>query len=1728
MPFVDENGVYNDVAFALDTHNAAKEDPSIFESLIQFPIYAPPLIGLSVVNSFVNTAIDIGNFFGLDNERIKVEDEIGENAFTDYYRKHQFGIEAAGLVLGSLIPGTLAVKGATASVKATALARAGYSTETLTQATGLLAPFKARILETATNEIRAGSTAIFGNLNATKLKLFALGAADQSMQAVIYELATAATMKASPLLDKDSLSDVLINATSGAVIGGVVGGTIEGIIMNKTLNKMLLTADMDTKLQEVTTRLGIGNFTPGDHAAVVLNSIMDIPEATNLLGSKKRAAAIDSALLAARKILNKSVKPGDEALTNGLLDVMWEGIRSGAFGKEEIYDRLARLTKVSRLGEEGSVPTGEAFYINRFVQGEGAAALDKVITKFPDPTADVSRRFRLKPGATDVKIHRADEVIELPDGRTYPRFGSAKEAFDAGADIYLGVRGAVSVNPKAPNIEGRVPRPGEARVLSTKEEQVYRKTNNLPEDSKPLYSEPIVLNLDTKALSTREKLIPTVGDLAEPTSTKDGLLVGDRFFAQAKSAAITATTDPLDANARYTWAAMRGIQPGDIIDAYDIPMLEALYHGFDTAKGNFKAYLGNFAKRGVKFPENVSWSSPEELATFIKTQKDRLIADIYDPQYKLDMSLSGVARVANVKESYILGGQSADDASEYLINANRYKLPTHVQLEYDISNMLVEELGNIPKGSLDVQYRVQLAKDAARAASAEYFGENFSKFDIGYSATQAGIQGPGPGLVTSSNSAYNSLGQRVENVGRAVAEHARALDSEHATLLMPHVEAIKADKELAAEVGNFIAVRRRTGEEYVFLPKAFAAKYWRNENTVVLKKSLVYDDKGRLVGWNPSYTPPGFLPAAAKVDANVIRNSTELHTFYDLSPRAAAFEQANMKINDERIAARNKWYAAQGIVKEFGEGTLYAPPIDTGKYKYFFFVRARPGTAFADTTPSVVTAATEAELTRKASAMSDDFQVIYKRDIKEFQEAMADYSYDRNFSKTYVNSELKRRGVLNDVFPDINPESIARDYADYHSRSNLRITRDYLELTNAQLFAELRAMGNRFTAAETSKVGFVSALLGKNAPNPYNDYINVAMNITDKSKYPLWADANEKLESLASSAFTIARNAFLAAKKGHIPYEEASKISERFGLGNPYARATDAMQAYEEFANRMPPQKYLSKWVSTTHAILSATAIRLDAFQSLINAVSTPILALSEAQSAIRAGKEAITIPLTTEGGHNIRIPGVIKLISSAVVNYVQGGTEAEMLKPLFTRIGALRGPVELQRSMIADLALPMGNFSETAFAQKMSSAVDKASKLAGAELSEEFSRYVPAYMAYKIFGKDGYGYSGQQLYDNIVTFVNRVQGNYTAAQRPLLFQGPLGASMSLFQTYQFNLMQQVFRYVENKEWKSLALLAGMQTTLFGMQGLPGFQLINNHIVGNAANNPEHKDIYSTLPQLFDKRLGEFILYGSVSNLLNAGLYSRGDINPRNITVLPINPMDFPAVVAAKRFTEALWGTSAMIAHGGSIPSSMLLGLEHNGLSRPLAGLAQLIQGHVTTGGGKLVATTTGPGYEDLFQIANFSRLAGARPLDEAIIMDAMYRKTLYQAADTTRIASLGEAIKSRLYNNGALTPEMIRDFGAKYAQAGGDITKFSQRVLDWTRDANSSVANEIYRHLKSGPMQQLQVIMGGRRLPDYRDPQYLGNPGLPPGTRLAPDGQQYAPNPGGDGWMRVLTGGSP
>ena len=81
--------------------------------------------------------------------------------------------------------------------------------------------------------------------------------------------------------------------------------------------------------------------------------------------------------------------------------------------------------------------------------------------------------------------------------------------------------------------------------------------------------------------------------------------------------------------------------------------------------------------------------------------------------------------------------------------------------------------------------------------------------------------------------------------------------------------------------------------------------------------------------------------------------------------------------------------------------------------------------------------------------------------------------------------------------------------------------------------------------------------------------------------------------------------------------------------------------------------------------------------------------------------------------------------------------------------------------------------------------------------------------------------------------FMDQAIGNYSSAQRPVMFQGTLGVAMGLFQTYMLTTAQDIYRLVENRNFKQLGKMMLAQGTIFGARSLPGFSYVSETIGEN-------------------------------------------------------------------------------------------------------------------------------------------------------------------------------------------------------------------------------------------------------------------------------------------------------
>ena len=177
-------------------------------------------------------------------------------------------------------------------------------------------------------------------------------------------------------------------------------------------------------------------------------------------------------------------------------------------------------------------------------------------------------------------------------------------------------------------------------------------------------------------------------------------------------------------------------------------------------------------------------------------------------------------------------------------------------------------------------------------------------------------------------------------------------------------------------------------------------------------------------------------------------------------------------------------------------------------------------------------------------------------------------------------------------------------------------------------------------------------------------------------------------------------------------------------------------------------------------------------------------------------------------------------------------------------------------------------------------------------------------------------------------------------------------------------------------------------------------------------------------------------------------------------------------------------------------------GVEHGSISRPLSGLAQVLeslgnpnlQSFSTTNKGNIVASN------DLFSLANMSRIAGAKPLDEAIAIDLGFRTTAYGLEDSKSRQELGAAIKTKVIGGSLPTADDLNSFATEYAARGGQQTEFNKWFMGLYKTANSSQINAMAASLRNPVSQNMQKVMGGYAMKDFTNNGQNQNPTLDSG----------------------------
>ena len=702
------------------------------------------------------------------------------------------------------------------------------------------------------------------------------------------------------------------------------------------------------------------------------------------------------------------------------------------------------------------------------------------------------------------------------------------------------------------------------------------------------------------------------------------------------------------------------------------------------------------------------------------------------------------------------------------------------------------------------------------------------------------------------------------------------------------------------------------------------------------------------------------------------------------------------------------------------------------------------------------------ELQNKVSLVQNsnpELTILHPKTIDNYYQLLGEYEDALSLrGLTQVDSTLKRAGVMSDLAPTTVVRDFMEGITSDFARSNRTSMNNALYLKFGQQLAEARLMGDAIGNDSTG------------VKKIFDTVFNVQNSDTT------WAKFNALVERAADwtggKAMATLRDNWRDIREGKKSLTDFQALAVSKEAGTNIFTSEELWKLSKASSYSGSTQNFLRK----TNQLMRTLVLDVDYFNGLVNVIGTPILAVPEIRAMFQAGED---IPY-------------MRLLGDSMKNQLPGPARRKQLE-YYAKLGILDENMLVHHDLVDSYSIMHGASTEgvaKAGAKKVWDIADKfvTNLKKPTAFAEQSTQLFAAQLADNIAKIRGI--TGQERDIFITTFHKKVIGNYTSAQRPMVFQGIVGQAVGLFQTYSFNLFQQAARHIGNGNNKSVAMLAALQGTIFGAQSLPGFELANKGIA--AWGGEEHKDAFSETRRVLGKDTAELLLYGGASNLLGANLWTRGDANPRNITGIPVTPADLAQVSYYGKAISSVMQFGNSIIAGGNLKVSAMEAIAHANISRPLTGIAELSIGARTSQGGTLDQAVG----QDLLSWASAVRLLGAKPMQEALASEATYKFGIIKAKEKVAMDNLAYAMRTEMIaGKGEVDQEVISAFAKKYVEMGGNPVGFRKWYMANLAKATTPRAQLFAEATKNNPWAKTFQEVASPELADGLEPA-LGTPG--------------------------------
>lgn len=525
------------------------------------------------------------------------------------------------------------------------------------------------------------------------------------------------------------------------------------------------------------------------------------------------------------------------------------------------------------------------------------------------------------------------------------------------------------------------------------------------------------------------------------------------------------------------------------------------------------------------------------------------------------------------------------------------------------------------------------------------------------------------------------------------------------------------------------------------------------------------------------------------------------------------------------------------------------------------------------------------------------------------------------------------------------------------------------------------------------------------------------------------------------------------------PYRNAVEMIESGGYGKNPLTAAGLVGKASQFSSMM-----LLRVAEVGHAILNVGGLAAN-MPSIIRNYS-PRMGESSDDFLKRIGHTGLAVKL--EDGRMVGTLDMNKILAQGLKfsldkkahpyydEMVARGMLSQEVAELQKQYGAIEGRGSFKKFMLGDPTQDKG-FGSKGLIGWTSIISDS---------SEDFSRAVASMTGIRLAQELGITTKNQQL-SFAHSFANQVIANYSPMNRQEIFQGAIGNSIGLFQSYITNYYQRMFRYVETSDWKALRSQYLWQSSIFGVPSIPGFAALG---ALHQSMDDDHMDFQKGMQERFGPA-GDLIQGGLLSNLPTLfgapaiDLYTRGDVNIRlpgsgvfqdNDKSTARNLIEIaPAMSMMTRIYDGLAATLSGIASSNpGLSSQQLSEILSNSLpNRPISGMIE------TFGAGGFDTDKYGQVVSDNQNVMeSVYRMIGLKSMRQQQETEAFYASKVAEQQQ----AGLKEGL--RLQMRSAVREgrfEELHDiFFEKYIENGGDA-KYWRRTIRETYESALETRSE-------------------------------------------------------------------